>query len=82
MCCSDSIIKEVIDIYYVLLCLAAESVEGEPGRGEPSPAGPDPDPDAAEPHPARTDHGEQGPVPRRTETAHVRDPSIWLNAES
>ena len=47
------------------LCVsAAQPAEGEPGGGEPPLVGSDPDPDAAEPHPAGADDGEQGSVSR------------------
>lgn len=50
---------------HLLLCVCsvADPAEGELGGREPPLAGPDPEPDAAEPDPARSDYGEQGPVP-------------------
>ena len=51
--------------------VAAESIEGEPGGGEPSLAEPDQPAESAEPHTAGEEHGEQGDVPRRAEALHV-----------
>lgn len=59
----------------LLLCIrsVADPAEGKLGGREPSLAGPDPEPDAAEPNPSRSDHREQGPVPCGAETIYVRD---------
>lgn len=66
---------------HLLLCICsvADPAEGELGGREPPLAGPDPEPHAAEPDPARSDYGEQGPVPCGTETIYVRN--IYLVIE-
>lgn len=57
--------------YLYVYTPAVEPVERKPGGGEPPPVGPDPDSDAAKPHAAGADNGEQGFVPRRAKTIHV-----------
>lgn len=56
---------------HIYSCVVARPAEGQPGGGESPPARPDRDPDATEPHLAGTDHGEQGPFPRRGAAVHV-----------
>jgi len=68
--------KSLLNDLSLHICSVADPTEGELGGREPPLAGPDPEPDAAEPDPARSDYGEQGPVPCGTETIYVR--SIYL----
>ena len=59
----------------LLICIsAAVPTQGELGRRKPSPLEPNPAVEPAEPDASRTEPGEQGAVPRRTEAIHVRDP--------
>lgn len=53
------------------MCLAVESTEREPGRGEPPPPESDQPAESAEPHSAGKEHGEQRAVSPGTETIHV-----------
>lgn len=58
-----------------LICIsAAVPTQGELGGRKPSPLEPDPAVEPAEPDASRTEPGEQGAVPRRTEAIHVRGP--------
>ena len=58
-----------------LICFsAAVPTQGELGGRKPSPLEPDPAVEPAEPDASRTEPGEQGAVPRRTEAIHVRGP--------
>lgn len=65
--------KFMMNHLLLCFCSVAEPAEGELGGREPTLAGPDPEPDAAEPNPARSDHGEQGLVPCGAETIYVRN---------
>lgn len=58
-------------ICFIYCILVVESAERKLGGRKPSPAGPDPDLDATEPHTSGADDGEQGPVPRGAKTIHV-----------
>lgn len=59
--------------------LVADSAEGELGGRKPPLAGPDSESDAAEPDPARSDHGEQGPVLCGTKTIYVRENTVFIS---
>ncbi len=65
--------KFMMNHLLLCFCSVADPAEGELGGREPTLAGPDPEPDAAEPNPARSDHREQGLVPCGAETIYVRD---------
>lgn len=55
----------------VILCLAIESSERQPRRGEPPPPESDQSAKSTEPHTAGEEHGEQRAVSSGTETIHV-----------
>lgn len=59
-------------MYLSMFVLVVEPAEGKLGGREPSPVGPNPDFDVTKSHTAGADHGEQGPVPRRAKTIHVK----------
>lgn len=52
--------------------LVAEPAERKSGRGESTSVGPDSDSDATESHFVGADNGEQGSVPCRAKTIHVK----------
>lgn len=66
--CSD--IKVLVEkLFHVFVVI--KPAKRELGGGKSTPAGPDPNSDAAKPNPAGANHGEQGPVPRGAKTIHV-----------